>query len=115
GERRDGLGQLQMSLHYAGASDDPQMDPFRNAEFLRRRPGGRPPRSCAYQDSRSKIIAMPWPPPTHMVSRPKVLSWNCRLFRIVEVIRAPVIPNGCPTAIAPPLTFSLSMSMPRSR
>src|SRR5262249_13711408 len=47
---------------------------------------------------------MPWPPPTHIVSRPNVLSWNCRLFSRVLAIRAPVMPNGWPTAIAPPLT-----------
>src|SRR5215470_2464837 len=66
------------------------------------------------QESRSTIMAMPCPPPTHIVSRPNVLSWNWRLFSRVEVIRAPVMPNGCPTAIAPPLTLSLSMSIPIS-
>ena len=53
-------------------------------------------------------IAMPWPPPTHMVSRPNCLSWNCRLLISVPVIRAPVMPKGWPTAMAPPLTLSLS-------
>src|SRR6266516_2352756 len=67
------------------------------------------------QDSRSTIIAIPWPPPTHIVSRPNVLSWNCRLFRSVLMILAPAMPKGWPTAIAPPLTFSLSMSMDSSR
>jgi hypothetical protein len=33
----------------------------------------------------------------------------------VLVILAPVMPNGWPTAIAPPLTFNLSMSMDSSR
>src|SRR6478736_1445998 len=61
------------------------------------------------------IMAMPWPPPTHMVSRPNVLSWVCRLFSSVAVMRAPVMPNGWPNAIAPPDTFSLSWSMPNSR
>lgn len=28
------------------------------------------------QLSRSITIAMPWPPPTHIVSRPNCLSWN---------------------------------------
>ena len=55
---------------------------------------------------------MPWPPPTHMVSRPNCLSWVCRELISVPVIRAPVMPNGWPTAIAPPLTLSRSMSMP---
>ena len=55
---------------------------------------------------------MPWPPPTHIVSRPNCLSWNCSELISVVVIRAPVMPNGWPTAIAPPLTLSLSSSMP---
>ena len=51
---------------------------------------------------------MPWPPPTHMVSSPNCLSWNCRELMSVVVMRAPVMPKGWPTAIAPPLTLSLS-------
>ena len=58
---------------------------------------------------RSTIMAMPWPPPTHMLSMPKVLSSNCRPLMRVVMIRAPVMPNGWPSAIAPPCTFSLSM------
>ena len=54
------------------------------------------------------IMAMPWPPPTHMVSRPICLSCQRSELMSVVVIRAPVMPNGWPTAIAPPLTFSLS-------
>ena len=80
-----------------GPPDNPRMSPFRNTAFIAGRGhAGRLRRTDdgLRQDSRSKIIAMPWPPPTHMVSRPKVLSWNRRLFRSVEVIRAPVIPNG---------------------
>ena len=33
----------------------------------------------------------------------------------VEVMRAPVMPKGCPTAIAPPCTLSRSSSTPSSR
>ena len=51
---------------------------------------------------------MPWPPPTHIVSRPNCLSWNCSELISVVAMRAPVMPNGWPTAIAPPLTFSFS-------
>jgi hypothetical protein len=58
---------------------------------------------------------MPCPPPTHIVSRPICLSCVRNELINVVVIRAPVIPNGWPSAIAPPLTFSLSMSIPRSR
>src|SRR5271157_1461588 len=58
---------------------------------------------------------MPWPPPTHMVSKPNVLSCVCRLFSSVVAMRAPVMPNGWPSAIAPPDTFRWSSSMPNSR
>ena len=43
---------------------------------------------------RSMIIAIPWPPPTHIVSRPNCLSSVCRLWIRVVMMRAPVIPNG---------------------
>ena len=46
------------------------------------------------QCSRSTIMAMPWPPPTHIVSRPKVLSSVRRSLSRVQRMRAPVIPNG---------------------
>ena len=44
---------------------------------------------------------MPWPPPTHIVSRPIVLSCARRPLISVVVIRAPVMPNGWPSAMAP--------------
>src|SRR5262249_14790584 len=67
--------------------------------------------------TRSTIIAMPWPPPTHIVSRPIVLSPAWRSFRSVAMIRAPVMPYGWPSAIAPPCGLSLSLkgSIPSSR
>ena len=42
---------------------------------------------------------MPWPPPTHIVMRPVCLSWCCSELTIVDCSRAPVMPNGWPTAI----------------
>ena len=45
-----------------------------------------------FAQRRSTIIAMPWPPPTHIVSRPIVSSRDSRSFRSVHMIRAPVIP-----------------------
>ena len=54
------------------------------------------------------IIAMPWPPPTHIDSRPKVPPVSSRPLISVVMMRAPVMPNGWPRAMAPPLTFSLS-------
>ena len=62
---------------------------------------------------RSMIIAMPWPPPTHIVSRPYCLSASWRPWISVVMMRAPVMPNGWPRAIEPPLTLSLSHAMPR--
>ncbi len=60
------------------------------------RAGHLPPRkgiSTPY-DSRSTIMAMPWPPPTHIDSRPMVLPLSSRPFSSVVMIRAPVIPKG---------------------
>ena len=56
------------------------------------------------------IMAMPWPPPTHMVSSPIVWSRVRRSFSSVARIRTPVMPNGWPSAIAPPCGFSLSLN-----
>ena len=66
---------------------------------------------------RSTIIAIPWPPPTHIVSSPMVASAVCRSLRSVQRIRAPVMPNGWPSAIAPPwgLRRSSKGSMPMPR
>jgi len=66
------------------------------------------PRSRRWRyERRSRIMAMPWPPP-----RP--IDLPCQLSELIRVpvIRAPVMPNGWPTAIAPPLTFSFSSGMP---
>jgi hypothetical protein len=48
----------------------------------------RPP-PVAAQLRRWRTKAMPWPPPTHMVSRPNSLSRLCRPLSSVVVIRAP--------------------------
>src|SRR6476659_6807791 len=61
------------------------------------------------------MMAMPWPPPTHIVSRPNCASRSCIPLSSVVVMRAPVDPNGWPSAIAPPLTLSLSKSIPGER
>src|SRR5437588_578701 len=58
---------------------------------------------------------MPWPPPTHIVSRPKVLSVSRRPLSRVHRMRAPVMPNGWPSAIAPPCGLSLSLNGARPR
>src|SRR5260370_27815669 len=63
-----------------------------------------------HSTTRSMIVAVPSPPPQHIVSRPyrrsrRSSSYSSRFIRI-----APAAPNGCPTAIAPPRTFVLSRS-----
>src|SRR5674476_465378 len=60
------------------------------------------------------MMAIPWPPPMHIVSSPNWPSRAVRPLSRVVVMRAPVEPNGWPRAIAPPWTLSLSVSMPRS-
>ena len=62
-------------------------------------------------------MAIPWPPPTHIVSRPNVLSFSRSPLSSVQRMRAPVIPKGWPSAIAPPcgLSFSLNGSTPMPR
>ena len=50
--------------------------------------------ACSAQLRRWTTIAMPCPPPTHIVSRPSSLSRDWRPLSSVVVIRAPVEPNG---------------------
>lgn len=45
---------------------------------------------------------MPCPPPTHMVSTPHCASRARNPLIKVVMIRAPVAPKGCPSAMAPP-------------
>src|SRR5690606_10914935 len=60
------------------------------------------------QSTSRNSAAMPWPPPTHI----EMIPCSAPLRRISAkrsaAMRAPVAPNGCPIAIAPPLTFSFS-------
>ena len=65
-------------------------------------PGRPPPVAGAARLRRSTIIAWPMPPATHIVSSPIVPSIASRLLSSVVMMRAPVIPNGWPSAIAPP-------------
>src|SRR5262249_18263425 len=63
----------------------------------------------------SKVAAMPWPTPMHMVARP-FLSPRARIaWSSVATRRAPLMPSGWPSAIAPPLTLTLFGSSWRSR
>src|SRR5665213_789406 len=58
------------------------------------------------QSSRSMIMAMPWPPPTHIDSRPKRAPASSSEFNSVSMLRAPVLTKGCPSALAPPRILS---------
>ena len=56
--------------------------------------GVRPLAGPLDQLSRSTIMAMPWPPPTHMDSRPNVLPVSSSALSSVVMMRAPVWPKG---------------------
>ncbi len=55
--------------------------------------GYAPHKSCTYL-RRSMTMAMPWPPPTHMLSSPMVPPVERRPLSSVVMMRAPVMPNG---------------------
>ena len=54
----------------------------------------------------SKIAAMPWPPPMHMVSRPYLPFRRCISRSRLARMRPPVAPIGWPREMPEPLTFS---------
>jgi hypothetical protein len=56
----------------------------------------------------SNARAIPMPPLTQRVATPRLAFRFSISWIRVTVIRVPVHPMGCPKAIAPPLTFSLS-------
>src|SRR5205823_6879329 len=62
----------------------------------------------------STTIAIPWPPPIHAVASPYFFFRRCNSYNNVITSRVPVAPNGWPSAIAPPLTFTMSRSRPNS-
>src|SRR5262249_31864923 len=63
----------------------------------------------------SNTVARPWPTPTHIGAIPYLPPRRRSSRTRVVVRRAPEQPSGWPRAIAPPLTFSFSSSMPSSR
>ena len=89
--------------HTAEAASGPL--PCRRCGSSRTTTGSRESRR---QFRRSTIMAMPWPPPTHIDSRPMVLSASSRPLSRVHMMRDPVIPKGWPRAMDPPLGLSLS-------
>ena len=56
----------------------------------------------------SSAIAIPIPPLTQSVASPRRALRRCISWRSVTTMRAPVQPIGWPSAMAPPLTLSLS-------
>src|SRR5665213_1370231 len=64
---------------------------------------------------RSTHMAMPMPPPMHNVARPFLALRFCISYNSVTRMRAPEAPMGWPSAMAPPLTLTLSGSKPSSR
>ena len=89
--------------------------PRRRAGLARfARPGGLGQASPSY--IRSTTVAMAMPPAAHMVSRPQCRSSVRRSLMSVVMMRAPVLRNGWPRAMAPPCGLSWrSMSIPVSR
>ena len=71
-----------------------------------------PARSVFMHRSRS---ASPWPPPPHSAAAPRPPPRRRSSSARVRASRAPDMPIGWPSAIAPPLTLTIAGSMPRSR
>ena len=67
-------------------------------------------RLSASPQTRWISVPVPRPPPQHIVTKPISLSERSSSCRSVVIRRAPVEPSGCPSAIAPPLTLTRSMS-----
>ena len=59
----------------------------------------------------STTMAPPWPPPMHIVARPNWVPRRRISFSRVVTSRLAEDPTGCPSAIAPPLTFVRSQSI----
>src|SRR5256885_8577316 len=60
--------------------------------------------------SRLMISASPWPPPPHRAAAPTFAPRRLSSCASVSTRRAPLAPIGCPSATAPPLTFTRSSS-----
>ena len=62
------------------------------------------------RQTRSINTAVPCPTPTHIVANPNRPPVRASSKAAVPTIRAPVIPKGWPSAIAPPLGFTRASS-----
>src|SRR6266576_4355603 len=63
---------------------------------------------------RSMIAAIPWPPPMQSEASPYLPPRSRSSYASVSASRAPDAPSGWPSAMAPPFTFVLFRSRPRS-
>lgn len=60
------------------------------------------------------MVALAIPPSSHIVCNPYQPPRCSNALINVVMMRAPLAPNGCPIAMAPPLTFVLARSTPVS-
>src|SRR5690606_17821724 len=58
--------------------------------------------------TRSRMIAVPWPTPTHMVARPRSAPSRSMRPSSVTTRREPEEPSGWPSAIAPPSALTIA-------
>jgi hypothetical protein len=63
------------------------------------------------QLNRSVMVESAMPPPSRIVGSPWGPARRCSALTSVVVMRAPLAPNGCQIAIAPPLTLVLARVM----
>src|SRR3984885_2766265 len=73
---------------------------------------GRDRRAACHMSSTA--IAVASPPPMHRLAMPRFLPRAFSAYSNVVRMRAPVAPIGCPSAQAPPLTFTVAGSSDRS-
>ena len=74
-----------------------------------------PPRVPRLAPLTSMMIASPWPPPEQIAAQPRPPPRRRSSWTSAPTIRAPEAPIGWPSAIAPPLTLTLSSSTPSIR
>src|SRR5690606_29162794 len=68
-----------------------------------------------HRHTRSMMVAVPCPTPTHLVARPYREPSHSMRFSNVTSRREPDDPSGCPSAMAPPSAFTRAGSSPRRR
>ena len=111
-QRGDSSSTSEISRATARASPRARARPGRDVG----RPAGTPVElSRPAQAGTRTIRASPWPPPPHSAAAPTPPPRRLSSRARCSTIRAPDMPTGWPSAMAPPLTLTLSSSMPSSR